>query len=195
MERPYWSVLFGNLDSIIFDRVTKMLKMKTVTYKDVRIKYAWLALVSGGRLAFNMTMSSVKARNEIELSQNTLAIKGFTFALLLVLVITILALVVYVLPGGVVSSDSETEGDNDADNETENDVNKDEAGPKMRVPPIHVRLLCESDNVEVECIISGEPDGPLDVTWDVDVAEETVDTLVELINKNHEKHFIWWANS
>lgn len=97
-ERPYWPVLFGNLESITVDRVTKMLKKKTATDKEVRIKYACLALVVAvlvptahtpkigklhaemirdieeffaypwGRLSFDMTMRSIKARDPIDLS-------------------------------------------------------------------------------------------------------------------------------
>ena len=45
-----------------------------------------------GRLAFDLLMSSIKERDEIALSQNTIAVKGFVLALQLVLVEVVPAL-------------------------------------------------------------------------------------------------------
>lgn len=114
-----------------------MLKKKTVTDKDVRIRYACLALVtvvlfptthtpkivklhvemirdideffaySWSRLAFDMTMRSIKARDPIALSQSTLAVKDFVLVLQLVMVEAVPSLVEPVQPGGASSSESE----------------------------------------------------------------------------------------
>ncbi|RID58597.1 hypothetical protein BRARA_F01887 [Brassica rapa] len=95
---------------------TPMLRKKTMVDKEIRIKYALLALVSSvlmptnlkskiskeyvemikdlneffsfpwGRLAFDMLMTSIKERDEIALCQNTFALKGFVHAMQLVMV-------------------------------------------------------------------------------------------------------------
>lgn len=93
-----------------------MLRKRTVEDRVVQIKYACLAILSSvllptnlkmkicrehveaiedldeffaypwGRLAFDMLMCSIKERDEVALSQNTIAVKGFTLALQLVMV-------------------------------------------------------------------------------------------------------------
>lgn len=97
-------------------KAIRMLRRRTVTDKDIRIKLACLAIVSSvlvstnlrmkmlkeyaemlvdleeffkfswGRLAFDMLMTSIKKRDEVSLSQNTIALKGFALALQLVIV-------------------------------------------------------------------------------------------------------------
>ncbi|XP_013609967.1 PREDICTED: uncharacterized protein LOC106316633 [Brassica oleracea var. oleracea] len=97
-------------------RAIKMLRKKTVTDKDIRMKLACLAIVSSvllstnlkmkmlkehaellgdkeeffafpwGRLAFDMLMTSIKKKDEISLSQNSIALKGFPLAQQLVIV-------------------------------------------------------------------------------------------------------------
>ncbi|CAF1709408.1 unnamed protein product, partial [Brassica napus] len=115
-EKPYWPELFGRVEEMRVSRAVKMLRRKTVTNKDLRMKLACLAIVSSvllctnlrmkmlkehaellvdmeeffsfpwGRLAFDMLMTSIKKRDEISLSQNTIALKGFALALQLVIV-------------------------------------------------------------------------------------------------------------
>lgn len=115
-DKPYWPELFGRVEDLRVSQAVKMLRKKTVTDRDIRIKLACLAIVSSvllstnlkqkmlkehaellvdlqdffafpwGRLAFDMLMTSIKQRDEISLSQNTIALKGFALALQLVIV-------------------------------------------------------------------------------------------------------------
>ena len=101
-EQPYWPCLFGKVEVATVSSVIKMLYRKTVN-RDIRIRYACLALLESvllptslnmkisrdhveaikdldaffsfpwGRVAFDMLMSSIKERDEIALSQNTIA--------------------------------------------------------------------------------------------------------------------------
>ncbi|CAN6844883.1 unnamed protein product, partial [Brassica oleracea] len=141
-------------------RAVKMLRRKTVTDPYIRIKLACLAIVSSvllstnlkmkmmkeqaellgdieeflsypwGRLAFNMLMTSIKDRDEISLSQNTIALKGFALALQLVIVEAVPALT-EVVQDACSSSESESE-----DDETEYPVSK---AKKKTLNPAHAR--------------------------------------------------------
>lgn len=45
-EPPYWPSLFGSADTVSVSSVIRMLQKKTVVDREVRLKYACLALVS-----------------------------------------------------------------------------------------------------------------------------------------------------
>ena len=105
-EKPYWGELFGAMTEVTVSSVVTMLKKKTVIDRGMRIKYALLSLLSAvilptshnprilhaaaerindvdqflsypwGRESFYMLMDSIKERNEISLSQNTISFKG-----------------------------------------------------------------------------------------------------------------------
>ncbi|CAN7030287.1 unnamed protein product, partial [Brassica rapa subsp. trilocularis] len=66
----------------------KMLKEHAELLGDIDefLTYPW------DRLAFDMLMTSIKNRDEISLSQNTIALKGFALALQLVIVEAVPAL-------------------------------------------------------------------------------------------------------
>ncbi|KAH0860689.1 hypothetical protein HID58_088950 [Brassica napus] len=115
-EKPYWGELFGTMTEATVSSVVTMLKRKTVTDRGMMIEYALLALLSAvilptshnprilhaaaekikdvdqflsypwGRTSFDMLMSSIKERNEVSLSQNTIAFKGFVMSIQLVLI-------------------------------------------------------------------------------------------------------------
>lgn len=115
-EQPYWPCLFGKVEAVSVAAVLKMLYRKTVKDREIRIKYACLALLESvllptsnnmkisrdhveaikdleaflsypwGRVAFDMLMVSIKERDEIALSRDTISVKGFVLAVQLVLV-------------------------------------------------------------------------------------------------------------
>lgn len=121
--------------------VITMLKKKTVTDTGMRIKYALLALLSAvilptshnprilqaaaekikdidqfmsypwGRTSFDMLMSSIKERNEVSLSQNTIAFKGFVMSVQLVLLEAVPSLMGVVRDGPSSGSEAESEED------------------------------------------------------------------------------------
>lgn len=143
-ERPYWVDLFGTMTDVSVSHVVKMLKNKTVTDTELRIKYALLALLSAvilptshnphilqaaaekikdvdqflsypwGRASFELLMSSIKERDEVSLSQNTIAFKGFVMAVQLVLIEAVPSLMGVVRDGESSGSEAESEEDEES---------------------------------------------------------------------------------
>jgi len=123
--------------------VVTMLRRKTATDPEIRFKYALLALLSAvivptshnpriahqhaekikdvdqflafpwGRASFDMLMSSIKERDEVSLSQNTIALKGFVLSLQLVMIEAVPSLTGVVEDGGSSASDGDESDDED----------------------------------------------------------------------------------
>ncbi|KAH0928586.1 hypothetical protein HID58_014313 [Brassica napus] len=172
---------FGKIDLRV-STALKMLRRKTVTEKEVRIKLACLAIVSSvllatnlkmkmikehaeamvdleefysfpwGRLAFEMLMGSIKQRDEVSLSQNTIAVKGFALALQLVMVEAVPDLTAVVLE---TCSSSESDSCDDDDDFTHKKTKK------KTLSPGHAREIDKKTNVIVRSIIPEDPDRPL----------------------------------
>ncbi|KAF8115524.1 hypothetical protein N665_0026s0067 [Sinapis alba] len=175
-EKPYWGELFGTLKEVPVTSIVKMLKKKEVSEKETRVKYALLALLASvilptthtprisheheekikeldlflafpwGRLSFDLLMSSIKERNEVSLSQNTIALKGFVLALQLVMVEVVPALTEPVHEGG--SSDSE------GDFAEDEDLGDELCQGKRSISPRHARETDCAGNAAVLSIIS-----------------------------------------
>ncbi|RID58641.1 hypothetical protein BRARA_F01926 [Brassica rapa] len=124
--------------------VVTMLKRKTMTDRGMRIKYALLALLSAvilptshyprilhaadekikdvvqflsypwGRESFDMLMNSIKERNELSLSHNTIAFKGFVMSIQLVLIEAVPSLMGVVRDGASSGSEAESEEDEES---------------------------------------------------------------------------------
>ncbi|KAG2264001.1 hypothetical protein Bca52824_071080 [Brassica carinata] len=150
------------MEEMRVSRTVKMLRKKPVIDPYTRMKLALLAIVSyvllstnlnmkmlkehaelledidaflsfpWRRLAFDMLMTSIKKRDEISLSQNTISRQGFALALQLVLVEAVPALT-EVVQDACSSSESESE-----DDDTENPVSK---AKKKTLNPAHAREL------------------------------------------------------
>lgn len=142
-EKPYWGELFGLMTEVPVSYVVTMLRKKTVTDPEIRFKYALLALLSAvivptshnpriahqhaekikdvdqflafpwGRASFDMLMSSIKERDEVSLSQNTIALKGFVLSLQLVMIEAVPSLTGVVEDGGSSASDGDESDDED----------------------------------------------------------------------------------
>uniref|UniRef100_A0A0D3D9T1 Ubiquitin-like protease family profile domain-containing protein n=1 Tax=Brassica oleracea var. oleracea TaxID=109376 RepID=A0A0D3D9T1_BRAOL len=197
-EKPYWPSLFGKSDVVTVASVLKMLRRRTVTDKDIRIKFSCLAILESvllptslkmkicrehaeaikdideffaypwGRLAFYLLMCSIKERDEVALSQDNIAVKGFALALQLVLVEVVPALT-EVVQETCSSSESDSEDD----------------GLDPGVDKIHVLALCFQ--VVVTSILE-DLERRLDdsaLTWSDEEDDDTVDNMVDLINANH----------
>lgn len=166
-EQPYYTTLFGMLKEVTATSVIRMLKRKTITDRDARIKYACLAILAyvilptthvpkilighaekirdldeffaypWGRVSFEMLMSSIKERDEVALTQNTIALQGYVHSLQLVMTKAVPALT------EVVRQDSSTDAADDDDG--------DFAFPptKNSIKPAHARTLDTADNVSV----------------------------------------------
>ncbi|KAG5400463.1 hypothetical protein IGI04_015070 [Brassica rapa subsp. trilocularis] len=171
----------------------EMLRKRTVEDRLVRIKYACLAILASvllptnlkmkickehaeaiadleeffaypwGRLAFDMLMTSIKERDEIALSQNTIAVKGFSLALQLLVVEAVPSLTEVVQE---MCSSSEGDSDEEADDMS--------VKPKRKtLSPAHARNVDKQSDVLVRSIIDSA--GP-------EFYDEKVDNMVSLIN-------------
>ncbi|CAN7108276.1 unnamed protein product [Brassica rapa subsp. narinosa] len=208
-DKPYWPELFGSVEELRVSKAVKMLRKKTVTDKDIRIKLACLAIVSSvllstnlkmkmlkehaelledideffsfpwGRLAFDMLMTSIKKKDEISLSQNSVALKGFAFALQLVIVEAVPSLTEVVQ-----ESCSSSESDSDED-----DVDRSTRKTKKKtLSPAHAREVDKKEEVMVRSIIPQDPARPVDesvLVWSDEVDDAKVSFMLCCINDNH----------
>ncbi|KAF2594200.1 hypothetical protein F2Q70_00042586 [Brassica cretica] len=208
-EKPYWRSLFGKMEVVTVSSVIKMLRQRTMTDRETRIKFACLAILSSvqlptslnmkisrehaeaiedlddfysfpwGRLAYEMLMNSIKERDEISLSQNTIAVKGFALALQLVLVEAVPSLTEVVQE---TCSSSESESADDVEEGSER------SSKKQTLSPPHARNLDKKTEVYVKSIIDEDPTRPLDentLGWSDEVEDVGVDNLVKLINQGY----------
>ncbi|KAF8082639.1 hypothetical protein N665_0817s0013 [Sinapis alba] len=207
-EKPYWAELFGTLKEVPVNSVIRMLKKRSVTDKETRIKYAYLALLASvvlptthtpkishkhaerikdlevflafpwGRLSFELLISSIKERNEVSLSQNTIALKGFVMALQLVMIEAVSALTEDVHDGD--SSGSE------GDYADEDELTDEDRRGKLSISPGHARETDCAGKVDVVSITSvgnEECNGQGEFGWSDDEADVCVDNLVKLIEE------------
>ncbi|KAF8087299.1 hypothetical protein N665_0591s0003 [Sinapis alba] len=185
-EKPYWRELFGTLKEVPVHSVVRMLKKKTVTDKEVRIKYAYLLLgrffaYPWGRVSFDMLMSSIKERKEVSLSQNTIALNGFVLSLQLVIVEAVPAMTEAVRDS--TSSGSEGDSGNDDDN-----MEGDKA-EKRSISPSHARdtdaagkhAAVQSVLVDVNHEIRTSPE----LDWSDDDEDHIVDNMLKLIEEGY----------
>nr|VDC70586.1 unnamed protein product [Brassica rapa] len=209
-EKPYWPSLYGKVEVVTVASVIKMLRRRTVRDRETRIKFACLAILSSvllptslntkisrehaeaiedlddfysfpwGRWAYEMLMNSIKERDEISLSQNTIAVKGFALALQLVLVEAVPSLTEVVQE---TCSSSESESADDVEEGSER------SSKKQTLSPAHARNLDKkTEVVYVKSIIDEDPSRPLDEStlgWSDDVEDVGVDNLVKLINEGY----------
>nr|VDD63461.1 unnamed protein product [Brassica oleracea] len=188
----------------------RMLRKKTVVDKEIRIKYALLALVSSvlmptnlkskipkeyvemikdlnhffsfpwGRLAFDMLMTSIKKRDEVALCQNTFALKGFVHAMQLVMVEAVPALTEVVQEAGSSSSESDSDREDDDLHEKRN--------KRLTLSPGHARDVDHKCEVPVKCIIEDDSFHPVNNEYE-DYSDEETDQKIENVLRLHsEKH-------
>ncbi|KAJ4906183.1 Uncharacterized protein Rs2_09841 [Raphanus sativus] len=209
-KKPYWGELFGTMTEVPVTSVVKMLKKRTVTDRDIRIKYALLAFLYAvilptthtprisqvfaeriknlddffsypwGRLSFDMLMTSIKERNEVSLSQNTIALKGFVLSLQLVMVEAIPALTEVANDG----SSSGSEGDGGEDD----DIADEDKNAKRTISPGDARDSDASGKVQVRSVILEEKehfhDSP-EYSWSDDEDVLAVENLLTLVDQKY----------
>ncbi|CAG7910175.1 unnamed protein product [Brassica rapa] len=125
-------------------------------------------------------MASIKERDEIALSQNTIALKGFALAIQLVMVAAVPALT-EVVQDSYSSSDSDSE---DIDGSGRDIFTK-----KRTLNPAHARNLDKRTDVIVHSILVQDPERPIDEAILVrhdEVHDSRVDNLVEAIRRNYQ---------
>ncbi|CAN7098832.1 unnamed protein product [Brassica rapa subsp. narinosa] len=125
-------------------------------------------------------MASIKERDEIALSQNTIALKGFALAIQLVMVAAVPALT-EVVQDSCSSSDSDSE---DIDGSGRDIFTK-----KRTLNPAHARNSDKRTDVIVHSILVQDPERPIDEAILVrhdEVHDSRVDNLVEAIRRNYQ---------
>ncbi|KAL0864470.1 hypothetical protein Bca101_043588 [Brassica carinata] len=205
--------IFAGKPEVPVTSVVKMLKKITVTDRDMRVKYALLALLAvvilptthtprisqehaerikniddffaypWGRISFDMLMSSMKERKEVSLSQNTIALKGFVLSLQLVMVEAIPALTEVVNDES--SSGSEGDGGEEDDLADEDKNGKRTISPNMLATPT-LRERYMFFNVAVRSVIVEDKEHfkvSPDLCWSDDEEDPIVDNLMCLVEQ------------
>ncbi|CAG7881163.1 unnamed protein product [Brassica rapa] len=223
-EKLYWNELLGSLKFCTVDTAIDMLKNKVVKSKEARIKFACLAITSSilfpsshtprispehvelirdlddflafpwGRAAYHTLATSLISKDEIALSQASVAIRGYVDAIQLVFLAAIPQLKEEITQSErTVIVDSESESDNpDEESALEFDNAVPLAEPseatKYCLIPGHAKSIDIECQVTVKSIID-EPyeewSAGLDFSW-VDESEDlAVDNLVRLIGEGY----------
>ncbi|KAL0877059.1 hypothetical protein Bca101_026764 [Brassica carinata] len=147
--------------------VVRMLKKRSVTAKETRIKYAFLALLA--------SVQYPREEQSLYIS-NTTALKGFVLALQLVMIEAVPALTEAVHDGG----SSGSEGDFADDDE----LSDEESKGKRSISPGHA---CDTDCagkagvVSITAAGSEESNGDSQFGWSDDEEDDGVENLVKLI--------------
>nr|AAD15517.1 hypothetical protein [Arabidopsis thaliana] len=195
---PYYSTLFGLEEDVTVERVIAMLKKRVVTDREIRLRYACLALVDGfllptshypkiikdhaemsedlqgflsypwGRLSFEMMMTSIKEREVEQLATTCVAVQGLLYALQLVVLEAVPAIQEGPQIDEVVLSDSDAE-----------------AAADVATRPGVALKLGNAKNVDSNCEAHVEPIifpnarlNPVeDLTWSDDEDGERVDNM------------------
>ncbi|KAF8115398.1 hypothetical protein N665_0027s0014 [Sinapis alba] len=188
-EKPYWGELFGTLKEVPVSCVVRMLKKKTVADKDVRMKYAYLALLASVILPTTNTPRISQDHTELikdldafffSLSQNTIALEGFVLSLQLVMVEAVPALKEAVGDG----SSSGSEGDS---REKDDNIDGDKSG-KHSISPGHARDIDVVGTADVQSIMldrNSEISTSPDFEWSDDKDDVMVDNMVKLIEEGY----------
>ncbi|KAG5375664.1 hypothetical protein IGI04_040260 [Brassica rapa subsp. trilocularis] len=196
------------VEVVTVSSLIKMLYRKTVKDKEIRIKYACLALLESvllptslnmkisrehaeaiedlgeffaslwGRLSFDLLMGSIKERDEIGLSQNTIVVKGFVLGLQLVLVEAVPALTEVV---------DDTGSSSESDVKDLDGVGRDIFRKKHTLNPAHARSVDKRTDVIVHSILDDDPLQPLDagnLAYSDEEQDSRVENLVEGIKGN-----------
>ncbi|KAF8084354.1 hypothetical protein N665_0721s0011 [Sinapis alba] len=132
-----------------------------------------------GRMAFDMLMDSIKKHDKVSLSKNTIALKGFSLALHLVIVEAVPSLTEVVQ-----ESCSSSKSDSD---EEDNDSIRIKT-KKQTLSHAHTREVDRKAEAIVRCIIPSDPQQPIDesiLTRLDEVPDIKVDNLLKLVNANH----------
>ena len=139
-EKLYWGELFGSVKFCLVDTAIEMLQKKKIKDIEMRLKYACLAFTScvllptshfpqiipehvemirnledflkypWGRVTFEILVTGIKKKDEISLSQASVALPGFVDAIQLVFIAAVLQIRETVTPPEpvvIINSDSE----------------------------------------------------------------------------------------
>ncbi|KAF8107072.1 hypothetical protein N665_0127s0019 [Sinapis alba] len=157
-EKLYWHELFELLKTCTSEMVIEMLKKRVVKDKETRIKFACLAIT----FSFSLLIMNLIRKNEIVLSQDSVAFQGYVDAIRLVMLTAIPKLKEEVNttgPPAVVDYDSEAENtikEGEVPDEQATDVAKNNSSQKFIVIPGHTKAMDvdgKVHDVEVESML------------------------------------------
>ncbi|KAF2548275.1 hypothetical protein F2Q70_00022410 [Brassica cretica] len=152
-----------------------MLKRRKVKDRETRLKLACLAITSSGRVSFKILVTNLLNKDEVSLSQSSVALKGFVDAIQHVLIANVPVLKEEVIPNEpVVLDDSESDSE---DEETRYDGSPDPQ-PPSETPHVGVDVRCITDDPH-ENWAEG-----VDFGWDDESVDELVDNMVHLIGED-----------
>ncbi|ESQ44612.1 hypothetical protein EUTSA_v10003372mg [Eutrema salsugineum] len=175
--------------------VTKIVPEHVELIRDIKVflAYPW------GRVGFDLLVSSIKSKDELELSQKTIAVKGFFYAIQLVMMAAIPTLTeVLQEPSGDSDSDGEEKSDGRDEPPSDQDANMGSddfvvgageiaAGQvKMMLSPSHARDINEEAKVFVHSIIPVNEEyaiESMDLRWADEEMDGAVDVTVKIIGE------------
>ncbi|KAG5411132.1 hypothetical protein IGI04_007451 [Brassica rapa subsp. trilocularis] len=218
----YWNELFGSLKFGTVDIAIDMLKKKVVKGTQARIKFACLAITSSilfpsshtphimpdhvemirdldeflafpwGRASFHTLVTSLISKDEIALSQSSVAIRGYVDAIQMVLLAAIPQLKEEITQSEpIVIEDSESDDESTEEHappEEEKAVHSEKPSQttKYCLIPGHAKSIDTDCQVRVKCILD-EPyeewSAGLDFLWLDEYDDPAVENMVCLINE------------
>ncbi|KAH0917889.1 hypothetical protein HID58_025549 [Brassica napus] len=140
---------------------------------DAFFAYPW------GRVAFDMLMGSIKERDEIALSQNTIAIKGFVLALQLVMVEAVPALTDVV---------QDTCSSSESDSEDVDGHGRDIFCKKQTLNPAHARNVDKRIDLLVNSVLVEDPVGRINagnLVYSDEEHDARVESMLVRISRSH----------
>ncbi|XP_048605062.1 uncharacterized protein LOC125582412 [Brassica napus] len=173
-DKLYWPELFGSLEEMRVSRAIKMLRKRTVTEKDIRMKLACLAIVFSVLLSTNLKMKMLKEHAELLGDmEESLPSPGL-----------VIVEAVPSLTEVVKESCSSSESDSDED-----DVDGVASKTKKKtLSPEHTREVDKKEKVLLWSILPQDPARPVDesvLVWPDEVVDIKVAYMLSCISANH----------
>ncbi|KAL0846625.1 hypothetical protein Bca101_019871 [Brassica carinata] len=222
-EKLYWNELFGSFKTSSTEMVVEMLKKKVVKDKETRINFACLAITASvllasshnpkiipehaelirdlkefmdypwGRVSFQHLLTNLLKKDEIALSQDSVAIQGYVDLIQLVMIAAVPNLKEEVTPPGpppVV--DYQSEGENAPDEDSAIVSPQDAApatpnpNPRFFIIPGHAKAMDAEAKVKETNILQEPGEERLsgaDFSWKDACVDPEVGSMVQLIEE------------
>ncbi|KAJ4889394.1 Uncharacterized protein Rs2_29142 [Raphanus sativus] len=220
-EKLYWNELFGSLKYCTVETAIDMLRNKVFKTREARIKIAFLCVTSSilfasshtpriipehvelirdlneflsfpwGRASYQTLASSLHGKDEIALSQTSVAIRGYVESIQLIMLAVIPHLKEKITHSErvvIVESDSDGESQPGGDTVAEDDIAADQwntpPATKYCLIPGHAQNIDSECQVPVRSILDDpyeEWSAGFDFSWDDESEDLAVDNMVRLI--------------
>uniref|UniRef100_A0A0D3EGZ6 DUF1985 domain-containing protein n=1 Tax=Brassica oleracea var. oleracea TaxID=109376 RepID=A0A0D3EGZ6_BRAOL len=189
-EKLYWGELFGSLKFCLVNLAIEMLKKRDQGPEmDEFLAYPW------GRVSFEMLVTGIKKKDEILLSQASVALPGFVDAIQLVFMVAV-PQIKEIVPQNETVVDIESDSDSESGcNEPQAEEGEEKDATESTTPqspvrycvnPAHVKALDEEAKVEPISMFEDTTHSPQDLVWDDEAEDDTVDNM----RKNKENMWV-----